>query len=146
VSLLCLLLANWHPMWLAAAAYTVAVEVAGYLLYGLYSLFVPKICTYKLPVKEKKVEFWNRLSGPIHFGPIRDSGLDGTGPCPNLCPSRALPRSGSTVGWSSLHPKPDRVDPSRANPWTWSDRPVDRGPDRDLDHFFIIFEYYSIFK
>jgi hypothetical protein len=55
-------------------------------------------------------------------GPDRDRGTDRTGPWPD----RALSRSGPTVGRSSLHPKMDRADPSRADPWTVRDR----GPDR----------------
>jgi hypothetical protein len=59
--------------------------------------------------------------------PDRTVTVDRTGP--DREPSRALPRSGPTVGWSSLHPKMNRTDPSRADPWTgpWTIR--DRGPD-----------------
>jgi hypothetical protein len=60
------------------------------------------------------IEFWNGLFGSIRLGPTRDCGLD-------RGKTRALPRSGPTMGRSSLYPKPDRVDP-----WNRLDRHVDR--------------------
>jgi hypothetical protein len=66
---------------------------------------------------------WIGRSNSSRTGPDHDRG-------PDRGPSRAFPWSGPTVGRFSLHPKMDRADLSRADPWTGPNWIVDRGPDR----------------
>jgi hypothetical protein len=63
---------------------------------------------------------WTGRSNPFRTGPW---------PWPDRRPFCALPRSGPTVGQSSLHPNMDRANPSRADPWTG----LDRGPCGTVD-------------
>jgi hypothetical protein len=72
------------------------------------------------------IEFWNGPSGPIHFRPIRDCGSDRIRLWSNPCSFRALPRSGPTVGRSSLSPKIGLCRPVLCGPV------VRTGPSRGL--------------
>jgi hypothetical protein len=103
------------------------------------------------------LEVWNRPDGPTHPGPDGPIHPGPDGPTrlrpdrnrgPDRGPYHVLPRSGPTVGRSSLHPEMDRADPSCADPWTVNRTGPDRPPTRPtvinkfifhLLLFFIIF-------
>jgi hypothetical protein len=63
------------------------------------------------------------MNCPVQSVLDRSVTVDRTGPyCGQIC-VRPVPYHGPVQRWAGpLHPKLDRVDPSRADPWTETDR------------------------